>query len=137
MALQHAEAPAAIAEYTRPMRRIHKALRRTAPFCTTLREPAVRGGRLCRPGSTTTLLGLLAFVLASSTTCLEARAREAGQPRTIDSVAACSNVESPPVPEQGVHSDDHLFATPPNPEGPTLVDLGLLSFSFSFERFRT
>jgi hypothetical protein len=44
---------------------------------------------------------LLAFVLASSATCLEARASEAGQPQTIDSVAACSNLEPPPRPGSG------------------------------------
>jgi len=76
-------------------------------------------------GLTTILLGLLAFVLASSTTCLEARAKGNDPLRTLDSVAACSNVEPPPVADHGLHSDDDRFAMPPNPEGPTLVDLGL------------
>ena len=85
----------------------------------------LRGCRFRVPDSTTMRLGLLVFVLVSSSASLEARAREADELHTIDSIAACSKVDPPPALDQGLPSDDHQFATPPNPEGPTLVDLGL------------
>jgi hypothetical protein len=57
------------------------------------------------------LLDFLVLVLVSSSAFLEARASEADELHTIESIAACSEVEPPSAPHQGLSAGDHLLAT--------------------------